>query len=1020
MFNKRNLAVTVGAAALAAWLSPTVVVAQTVQYQFNVPAQDLGDALRAVAVTSNHQIAFAEDQVRGLRSAPVVGEHSLEQAMGILLGNSRFEWSRSPRGVIIVQRAGGARSDLVADEPAVLPEILVQGSGSLNTDVRRTEDDILPYVVFDRYEIQQSQAANIEDFLRSRLPMATDRGTGARNDPSQSLTGNRSSINLRGLGSNQTLILVNGRRAAGVSPGPGGNLEQPDVNGIPIASIERIEVLPGTASGIYGGGATGGVINIILRKDYSGTEVQLTYDNSFDTDSARRRVDVNSGFSLEGGRTQLLVSGSYSDGNDLLAMDRNFIAPARERAFQNAPDYFARNATLNSRRTNFLSAFGTELTLQDGTPFGSWFGSVPAGYLGGDDGAGLLAGAGTVDLTLPEGRTGQRQSLSAVPENQALTLTIRREMTEAIDAYLDLSATRSRSFTRRGFQVPRILLVPGQVGNPFQDYVFAALPDPQLDTDTRTESSTQRVNGGVIIDLPRGWTAGLDVNWNRATNSFRTDNRSLSSSRIGAAIAAGQIDPFRDPDQFPIDYSAYLRGGASTFPTSPTYTKDYSIRVAGPLFTLPAGQVRMTGLFAQRRDEAPGQLNDYGVAFGDVRYAYFHPRSQIADSIYVETVVPLFSAAQNFFLMHALEAQFSGRWDRYRITTSPEVNLPELDSPRPPPQEVTNILESTDYTVGLKYMPFSDLSIRASYATGFLPPSLVQLFGFTNESFNYLEDPRRGYTQSFTDMIEIVGGNPDLKPEESTSQSVGIIYTPSFIRGLRISADFVQIEKTDEIAAFDAEYLLQNEALFPGRVVRGANLPGDEPGWAGVITILDTSLLNAARTRLEATDIQIDYERDIGDLGWFRAYAVGTVQTTMERQLSSSSPMIDRVGFSDGPGRLRFNAGVDWQRGPWTVALNTQFYDEYRVFRSFDSASGQEVLSQMQGSSTVPSQTYTDLSGRYVFENGWLAGTQISVGVRNVFNQEPPLVATVGSFGGYSTFGDPRLRTYSVSIRKSF
>ncbi len=1016
MFNKRSLAVTVGAAALAAWLSPTVVVAQTARYQFNIPAQDLGDALRAVAVTSNQQIAFAEDQVQGVRSPPVVGEYSLEQAMGILLGNSRFNWSRSPRGVIIVQRAGDARSDLVTDEPAVLPEILVQGGGSLNTDVRRTEDDILPYVVFDRYQIQSSQATNVEDFLRSRLSMATDRGTAARNDPGSNVSGNRSSFNLRGLGANQTLILVNGRRMAGVRYSGNEALEQPDINGIPIASIERIEVLPGTASGIYGGGATGGVINIILRKDYSGTELQLTYDNTFDTDSARRRVDLNTGFSLEDGRTQIMLSGSYSDGNDLLARDRNFIDAARERARQNAPDWFVRNANLASNRTNFRSRSGGNLTLRNGTPFGSSFGSVPVGYLGGDGGAGLLPGAGILDLTLPDGPTGQQQSLSAVPENQALNLTIRRDMTEAIQAYLDLSITRSKSVTRQGFTVSPVLLTATQPGNPFQQEVRVFLQDPDLDTVTLSESGTQRVNGGFIVDLPHGWTAGLDANWNRATNSYFGDYRIVSPTAVRAAVAAGQIDLFRDLDQSPIDLTPYMDPQPVSLPTAPTYLEDYSARIAGPLFSLPAGQVRMTGLVSHRREEQPG-LVSYFEPYDE--YTYYHPRSQVADSVYVETLVPLFSETQDVFLLRSLEAQLSVRWDRYLTTTSPAVYYYGTD-PTPAPQEVTNKLESTDYTVGLRYMPTSDLTVRASYATGFLPPSLTQLMGFSYAFVMNNPDPLRGNTISFTPITATVGGNPDARPEESISQSIGLIYAPSSVSGLRISVDHIWIKKTDELTTLSAPDILANEALFPGRVVRGGNLPGDPPGWAGVVTSLDTSIVNASSSQVEATDIQVDYEREIGDFGWFRFYAVGTVQTTMERQITSSSPVIDRVGFQDGPGELRFNVGLDWQRGPWTVAINTQYYDEYKVFGSTADTAAQTLAPQIQGSSTIPSQTYTDISGRYDFESGWLAGTQISVGVRNVFNQDPPVIATGGISGGYSTFADPRLRTYAISIRRSF
>lgn len=1015
MVSKRSLAVTVGAAALAAWLSPTVVAAQTVQYRFNIPAQDLGDALRAVAVASNQQIVFSEEEVRGLRSPAVVGERSVDQALDALLGNSRLAWSRSSRGVIIVRRADGARTDAVADEATVVPELLVQGTRSLNADVRRTEDDILPYVVFSRDDIQRSQAVNIEDFLATRLPMVTDRGMGSRNDPGLSTSGTRSSINLRGLGANQTLILINGRRSASVQSAPGADPSQPDINGIPIAAIERIEVLPGSASGIYGGGATGGVINIILRKDYSGTELQLTYDNSFDTDSARRRIDLNTGVSLEEGRTQIMLSGSYSDGNDLLATDRDFIDAGRQRAFQNLPEWFIRNANIASNRTNFRRNAGP-LTLKNGTPFGSYYGSVPAGYAGGDAGAGLLAGAGSLDLSIPDGPTGQRASLSAVPENKAVNLTIRRDMTDNIQAYLDLSGTWSESVTRQGYRISTVSLAAGQVGNPFQQAVAVTLADPNLDTETVTKSSTERVNGGLIIDLSHGWTAGLDANWNRATNEYDSDLRTIDTFAVRSAVTAGQIDLFRDLDLYPIDLTPYLRQQSVGLPQSPTDMQEYTARVAGPLFSLPAGQVRMTGLLSRRQEDSP----DFLIPLGGDDYQYYYARKQTVDSVYAEVVVPIFSETQKVPLMYALETQFSARWDHYETTSSPEVYFTGIGTPKPPAAEVTNDLEATDYTIGLKYMPFADLTFRASYATGFLPPSLSQLLAFPSDSVMYLADPLRDNTSSFTPTTFTFGGNPDAKPEESTTESFGLIYTPSFLSGLRISVDHVRIEKTDELTTLSLQEILDNEASFPGRVIRGGSLPGDLPGWAGVVTAIDGSLVNVASSRLEATDIQVDYEREIGDFGQFRFYVVGTIQSKMERQITSASPMVDRVGFSDGPGELRFNFGVDWRRGPLTLSFNTQYYDEYKVFGSTDDASLQEFYSLIQGSSTIPSQTYTDIAGRYVFDDGWMEGTQISVGIRNLFNEKPPIIATGELSGGYSTFGDPRLRTYSISIRKAF
>ena len=231
-------------------------------------------------------------------------------------------------------------------------------------DIRRTRDDPQPYVIYGRETIEQSTASSLQSFLRDRLPMNT---TGLPNGQLVSTLGNQSNFNLRGLGANQTLILINGHRA---SPGPsyGSAPRQSDINSIPMSAVERIEVLPATASGIYGGSATGGVINIILRHDYAGSEVKATYGNSFESDVAQRRIDLSTGFNLEGGKTHVLVIGSFSDQNQLTLQERPDLAERYySTALQNAPTQVLPSARPPLGSTpNIRSANGSNLVLKTG------------------------------------------------------------------------------------------------------------------------------------------------------------------------------------------------------------------------------------------------------------------------------------------------------------------------------------------------------------------------------------------------------------------------------------------------------------------------------------------------------------------------------------------------------------------------------------------------------------------------------------------------------------------------------
>jgi len=143
-----------------------------------------------------------------------------------------------------------------------------------NMDIVRTIDDAQPYYILGSQLIEQSGAVNIDDFLKQRLSVNTTARSNAQTLPN--FLGNNSSVNLRGLGATQTLILINGRRTA--ANAVNGALRQPNLSNIPLAAIDRIEVLPSSSAAIYGGSAVGGVVNVVLKHNYSGGEVRGTYD----------------------------------------------------------------------------------------------------------------------------------------------------------------------------------------------------------------------------------------------------------------------------------------------------------------------------------------------------------------------------------------------------------------------------------------------------------------------------------------------------------------------------------------------------------------------------------------------------------------------------------------------------------------------------------------------------------------------------------------------------------------------
>ncbi|MDY6947387.1 MAG: TonB-dependent receptor plug domain-containing protein, partial [Pseudomonadota bacterium] len=302
--------------------------------KISIAEQLLPDALNALARQTGLQVIFQMPDVEGATAPLVEGSYTPQAALELLLAGTklRFEFlddrTVAIRGAArataakrltisdISQPASAAGAVAASSEAAQtvsvpeinldlgMPEILVSGSKILNMDIQRTRDDPQPYVIFDRKSLETSGAANVNEFLNQRLTMNS---APARMEQTASPLGNLSSINLRGLGDNQTLILVDGHRIASAS---NSTPLQANLNSIPLAAIERIEVLPTTASGIYGGGATGGVVNVILRRDYSGAEVTTSYENSFDGGVGAVRADFATGFTLENDRTNVLLMGS--------------------------------------------------------------------------------------------------------------------------------------------------------------------------------------------------------------------------------------------------------------------------------------------------------------------------------------------------------------------------------------------------------------------------------------------------------------------------------------------------------------------------------------------------------------------------------------------------------------------------------------------------------------------------------------------------------------------------------------
>jgi len=1008
---------------------------------FNIPARDMAGALEAFGRQSGRDILFDRGQVVGRRSNAVRGLLEPGDALRRLVSGSGLSVSAPNAATFVVGRGPGeAEAGSAAAVDQVLgadgtPEILVVGSRSQNVDIRRTEDDVQPYVVLGRDQIRSSQSTNLEDFLRTRLPMNAAQGSNGQT----AALGNVSSINLRGLGSNQTLILIDGRRTPSVFNG--GQLNQSDLNGIPLSAVERIEVLPATASAIYGGGATGGAVNVILRRDYSGIEVGLTYGDTFAGGAANRRVDIAGGLSLFGGRTRITVAASHSEADPLFAGQRDFTRRARERLFANNPSAITTaSSPLTGTTPNLCAATisgtfafcnGQPLVLDNGTPLNASITFVPSGYAGvADGGVALLANAGRYNLGLSGGGQGARQGLLNGPTIDSVTANLRQDITSNLEAYASFSLFQNHGKSRSGGFGTAFPLPANAPNNPFNTNVAVLIPEVDIAPPIIANSDSLSFGAGLIWRLGHGWVVSGEHQENRAEFFRSLTGSVVNQPALTAAIANGTIDILQDFTRNPQALRPFLLLTPDTV-AGPfvNHQRISSVRISGPLFRLPGGPITATALLERRRENTDTAYQENRSTAGVITTRAFPEYHQGTDSAYLEGVFPVFGPENHISFVRSLELRASVRYDDYNIN-SPNpafLTVASRDATLPSVARVNTESSAVSYLAGLAYSPFEGLVLRGSYSTGFLPPLISQLVQTTvPNSMQQLSDPKRGNTPGLVGPLTLItGGSTSLEPEHSNSWSVGAIVTPPMLPGFRFSVDYTHIRKTGEITQLLPQVILNIEDSLPaGRVVRDPLTAADTAlGYTGGrITAINASLINASYTEVEAVDFQVDYDLPTRRFGNFHIFAVATWQNSLRRQASPIAPVIESVDFNGGPLRWRGNGGVTWNSGPWSVAWSAQFYNSYLIYAPGSAQSAITSAVANQGARRIPSQIYNDLSIGFRFADSQrfsasaLAPLEVRFGVQNLFDKSPPI--DVVQF--YSTFGDPRLRRFTLSLRAQF
>jgi len=893
-------------------------------------------------------------------------------------------------------------SALLDESPLKLEDVEVSGDRvnrtvyKGNIDLLRTEYDVQPYQIIGRDEISRSGATTVEDLLRQELTMSTSYYSSGQD--SMGYAGSASSISLRGLTASETLVLINGRRVAGVGRNASSEAgDQPDLNGIPLSAIDRIEVLPASASAIYGSSAVGGVINVVLRRDYTGHELNTRFEMTDDGHASIETFNWSSNLQFEGGRSQLMISAQYQDRRALYGHQRDIQRKGREKILNNDPTWFYGTpgttanppwgALVNIRSRNGSPLFG---------PGSSYFTHIPKGYRGWqlDTLQPLIDNQGTYNLDLARGMASGFTSdveLIGGSRSKSFNLNSSREMTDKLRLFLDGGYSHSEQNPYDNFYGAIAVRLPkSSPNNPFGQDVQVTYPVRNSDrTGTININSTVRSERSAFAleyDLPRSWRLFADYSWSHSANNFLFIGP-RGNERV-QAIQSGELNVLRDTTSFPTLIDQY----ATTYHRiTNSWVSDATLRASGDIGRWwYADPITLVSGVEHRR------LRNASVAgvIGNPNPPPVYRRQQNT-SLYTEATVPLIAARHRRAGLYAAELQVAARHEHFDVTSA------------------GSKYDTTVPTFGLRYLPVRELILRGSYGRGFRAPTYAQLATpMLSASPSPLIDPRRG--GEVVSVFTMTGGNPDITPETSRNLNLGIVWTPEALPGLRLSADWYKIEKRNNITRLSAQDILNEELILPGRVIRDPAAPGDPYG-VGPVVLVNAYIINLLKMETSGIDLGARYLWKGGTFGNLDASLNATLTDYYRRQTSFSSGLLERKGVPSSPIARQINGNLTWTRDEWQTGWAAQYYSSYII------PATSAAIVRIQGGQEIASQIYHDWFLRYrVPERSkrFLQGLEVTVGVKNVFDKAPP--SDMGLIYFYSTFGDPRGRRIYANVKKTF
>lgn len=856
-----------------------------------------------------------------------------------------------------------------AVQPALAQQTLerVEITGSA---IRRSISDegALPITVVKVDDLRQQGVTSVEGILellsasQSSSPGSNSIGSG---------TGGASYANLRALGSNKTLVLLNGRRMTSFAF----DANAVDLNSIPFAVIERVEVLRDGASAVYGTDAIGGVINFITKSNYRGGQIVAEMTQPSKDGGKKEGGSVTVGFGdLEKDKFNFWGSFDSRRQQRVRALDRDF----------------AKTGIIPSRGVN-----GNSGTTFPGNFTGSFIVPVSTNFPTGRETRAYNTTAPNcappLSLVNPTNANACvfdfSSTIDIIPDTKQNTIAGRVAVKFADDHVLTLEglATENRNTSRVAPDpVSGITINPGNPAYP--------TGVPNLDTTRPINVGWRMVPAGprtnesnstakrAVIDLSgviASWDYRLGAMLSRSTGNDAAADGYVSAPFVRAQVAAGNLNPFRDATatELAVIQQAKRRG---VFGYAAGETKGFDVRASRDLFAMPGGNAAVAFAAEVRKENYRFDTNDDVVTnIPSAGRSINHKGGDRDVKAYgAELLLPVWKN---------VEVQLALRTDDY-----------------------SDAGKSTNPKIGIRFQPIKEVVLRGSYNTGFRAPGLDDLYAPQTVTFSSgaKNDPllcdaagraigSLGGVQSRDCGLQPQvqnGGNTALKPEKSKTFTVGAAFEP--IKDLTFSIDYWNIKLRDQISVLPLDTIIANSTRYAANFVRCNTLPiavqntlnrcagldNNSPAIGYIIQTND----NIGRIKTNGFDLTAGYNMKLGGFGGLSLSYEGTYVRSYQYQTNPSDPYKENVGiYSDGSPvfKWKHNVGAAWALDNLGARLSLRHQSGYR-----DQNDPSTVVGGPSFYGDVEAYTLVDLSATYKFNKM----SSLTVGVKNLFDKEPP------------------------------